>query len=306
MKLFLSILFLLINCAGFALAQDSYLHDGSIGTQKKPSKERAVSSPLSYRPIDKLAGEQFIFLPAPKSSQQYGYNSCSGGNDEFEHPLYREAVGRIGTIRKVVKDEDNHVVVIEMLDNKQTYKCRTPIEMIDGLGSIQDLDDAKRKWKGKAIWYKESKVRTYSADDDLFEELNVKKLSKGLIINVVAAWSSYTPVRIIFKLETGEEGYKDINPSGTNVTENYRDRYRFEEYFFSDDPKSIYRWPKHVWEAIEDDRVKIGMTKEQASLSWGKPKSINRTVTQNSVSEQWIYGDSYLFFTDGIVRSIHQ
>lgn len=307
MKLFLSFIFLLINYGGSTFAQDPYLHDGSIGAQNKPTEDRAVSSPLSYRPIEKLAGEQFIFLPKFKGSQKYGYQSCTGGNGEFGRPLYSEAVGRIGTIMKVVKFELFHHVAIEMLDNKQTYECDAYSGSIDGLGSIQDLDDAKRKWKGKTVWYKEGKIITYNADDDSFGELKVKRLSRGLVTNVVAAWSEFTPVRILFKLETGEEGFIDINASGTNVAEVLRDRRRFEEYCFSNDPKSTYQWPKNVWEAIEGGKVRIGMSKEQASLSWGKPKSINKTVTENSASEQWVYRDgSYLYFTDGIVRSIQQ
>lgn len=307
MKLSLSFMFLLINCAGFAFAQDPYLHDGSIGTQNKPTEDRAVSSPLSYRPIEKLVGEQFIFLPNLKRLQKYGYQKCTGGNGEFGNPLYSEAVGRIGTIMKVVKDKTIHRVVIEMLDNKQTYECEAYSESIDGLGSIQDLDDAKHKWKGRTIWFKAGTVSTYNADDDSFGELKVKRLSKGLITNVAAAWNASSPVRILIKLETGEEGFKDINASGTNVSEVLRNKPRFEDYFFSIDPKSMYQWPKNIWEAIEDGKVRIGMSKEQVSLSWGKPKSINKTVTENSASEQWVYRDgSYLYFTDGIVRSIQQ
>lgn len=307
MKLFLSFIFLLINYGGSTFAQNPYLYDGSIGTQNKPTEDGAVPSPFSYRPMEKLVGEQFIFLPSAKGGRKYGYQSCTGGNGEHGHPSYNEAVGRIGTVRKVEKTQLSHRVVIEMLDNKQTYECEAYSGSINSLGSIQDLDDANRKWKGKTVWYKAGNVSTYNADDGSFVELKVKRLSKGLITNVVAGWYESTPVRILFKLETGEEGFEDINVSGTNVAEILRNMHRFEDYFFSNDPKTIYQWPKHVWEAIEDGKVRIGMSKEQASLSWGKPKSINKTVTENSASEQWVYRDgAYLYFTDGIVRSIQQ
>ena len=66
-------------------------------------------------------------------------------------------------------------------------------------------------------------------------------------------------------------------------------------------------------QAILEGQIFVGMTKGQVTASWGKPKDINRTVTQYSVSEQWIYrlpplGDyypsaNYLYFDDGILTS---
>jgi hypothetical protein len=47
------------------------------------------------------------------------------------------------------------------------------------------------------------------------------------------------------------------------------------------------------------------MTAEQATLSWGKPSQVNRTITEKHISEQWIYeGEHYLYFDDGILQSI--
>lgn len=49
----------------------------------------------------------------------------------------------------------------------------------------------------------------------------------------------------------------------------------------------------------------IGMTAGQVEVSlWGKPESVNRTVTEYGVREQWIYGNGqYLYFEDGILTS---
>ena len=65
------------------------------------------------------------------------------------------------------------------------------------------------------------------------------------------------------------------------------------------------------WKA-ESDRlaklpgVKIGMTADQVlyKSNWSKPKSINRTTTQYGVREQWVYGDSYLYFDNGKLTAI--
>lgn len=58
-------------------------------------------------------------------------------------------------------------------------------------------------------------------------------------------------------------------------------------------------------EGIVDYNPTIGMTTEEVEKStWGKPQSVNRTVTSNSISEQWVYPNyKYLYFEDGIMTS---
>jgi hypothetical protein len=51
--------------------------------------------------------------------------------------------------------------------------------------------------------------------------------------------------------------------------------------------------------------VSIGMTQEEViASSWGKPNSINRTVTASSNSEQWVYPGGYLYFENGLLTTV--
>lgn len=51
--------------------------------------------------------------------------------------------------------------------------------------------------------------------------------------------------------------------------------------------------------------VRIGMSKKQVLASnWGKPSSVNRTTSANGTAEQWVYDGSYLYFQNGILRTI--
>lgn len=49
----------------------------------------------------------------------------------------------------------------------------------------------------------------------------------------------------------------------------------------------------------------IGMSEEQVIESMGRPREINRTVSDYCVREQWVYGDfgPYLYFDDGVLTS---
>lgn len=69
------------------------------------------------------------------------------------------------------------------------------------------------------------------------------------------------------------------------------------------------RLTKTYGKAIADDmmkkNVRIGWTKQMCIESWGKPKDINKTTTQYSVREQWVYGNgNYLYFENGKLTTI--
>lgn len=57
---------------------------------------------------------------------------------------------------------------------------------------------------------------------------------------------------------------------------------------------------------IIQKKVKIGMTQDMCIASWGEPDSINKTITSNGASEQWVYEGigEYLYFTNGILTAI--
>lgn len=47
----------------------------------------------------------------------------------------------------------------------------------------------------------------------------------------------------------------------------------------------------------------IGMSDTMARESWGEPEQINRSVGSWGVHEQWVYGDNYVYFEDGVLSS---
>lgn len=55
---------------------------------------------------------------------------------------------------------------------------------------------------------------------------------------------------------------------------------------------------------ILNGKIRIGMNQEEVIASWGKPRDINRTVSQYLIHEQWVYGNNkYLYFESGVLRS---
>lgn len=65
------------------------------------------------------------------------------------------------------------------------------------------------------------------------------------------------------------------------------------QYFKTKYPK----WSSKAIQAVIDEKVYIGMTKEQALVSWGPPEEINTTTTKYGSREQWVYSlKCYLYF----------
>lgn len=78
-----------------------------------------------------------------------------------------------------------------------------------------------------------------------------------------------------------------------------------DEVAFTQNPYDLYDLPDETWEVIRNRAVRIGFSKEMCLMSWGKPKSINRTTNARGAVEQWVYGlNSYLYFTNGELTTI--
>lgn len=51
--------------------------------------------------------------------------------------------------------------------------------------------------------------------------------------------------------------------------------------------------------------VTLGMTQEEVlGSNWGKPRKVNRTIYSFGVHEQWVYDGGYLYFENGILKTI--
>ena len=51
--------------------------------------------------------------------------------------------------------------------------------------------------------------------------------------------------------------------------------------------------------------VRLGMSEQDAlDSSWGKPMHINTTTNAIGTHAQWVYGNGYLYFTDGVLTSV--
>ena len=132
--------------------------------------------------------------------------------------------------------------------------------------------------------------------------LTVKRFAPVEVVDVVPGWSSAAPARFIVRAPAGHLGFRDVHITGTNVPEALRTRNTFDQAFLTEDPRLEVDWPADVWTAIEDGRIVLGMTAEQARMSWGHPRYVERIVAGIEQQERWTYGDPRaLVLVNGVV-----
>lgn len=198
-------------------------------------------------------------------------------------------------------DKINEVVVencdILYIENK---RVKDPFRSYSGYTLKSKLDDDRdkiNKYKnlvGTNIWVGigvNKTIRTKSNESKLlenYEKVTVKNiLGEEDFKNTTLSMSTDI---LYFEVErlNGDIGYFPFVESSVSLS------YPF--------PKS---WPKDIIKMIHERKVGIGMSNLQALAAWGKPKSINRTVTSQGATEQWVYGsNTYIYLSNDLVKTI--
>lgn len=65
----------------------------------------------------------------------------------------------------------------------------------------------------------------------------------------------------------------------------------------------IKKYGQKTYDKLKQGYYWIGMNKEMATISLGRPNDINRTVGSWGVHEQWVYDNLYLYFENGKLTS---
>ena len=62
-------------------------------------------------------------------------------------------------------------------------------------------------------------------------------------------------------------------------------------------------WSNEVCNTVAAKEIHRGMTAEQVKAAWGKPQRNNESVGKWGTHEQWVYGDTYVYFENGLITS---
>ncbi len=244
-KLLLGVLLIPSFLTSVTLAQDLYVQKSSVGEQEaKPVATNEDYS--SFRPISSWVGERFVFLAKPyERLRKLGYKNFQVGNELYECPSYSEYVGKTAKVVSFQELHDHWEVEFEMEDGGQRVLASAWSGGINGIAPAEDINNARDRWLGKTLWYKNGSIRAYSEDTEKSDSIHLRKYSRVKVVDVVAGWEHSTPVRFVVQTSTGERGFVDMAWSGTNSYEYARKHSdRFETLFITEDPMKSGRHPK--------------------------------------------------------------
>jgi hypothetical protein len=96
------------------------------------------------------------------------------------------------------------------------------------------------------------------------------------------------------------------NSLGETTTVSYDSTFDERHFAYTAKEADKYRtkFGTEKFNLILAGKVRIGMTKEMCKLSWGEPNDINSTISSGRNSEQWVYDENYLYFDNGILKTI--
>jgi len=256
-----------------------------------PPPDTAARLPCVFAEID---GDLFEFIPNYPGGERYGYYSWKTHPEAARRLPYFDYVGRKGKLTPEIITAADSLYRKAILENCQVVYAEISKEYPVYYGAVlaRDLERA-RSLVGRPIWSNNSLVLKNldlitASPKRSYPMHNIEKLLvTGVVLDqyehAVGAGSFFLKVR----KTTGEEGLLKFN----------------DQYFYESDPLPADT-PEETRKAIEEKRVRKGMTEQQATLSWGKPKKVNRSAGTWGIYEQWQYGKRNLYFENGILTNL--
>lgn len=157
---------------------------------------------------------------------------------------------------------------------------------------LNALEDVRTKLKGQVLW-----TRSALWNDENLEYKKGKKFDR-VIVSDVTPGNAFFPLIISFADSDGNNGKLFMNFGNAG-----NDSRSFSKLFSLTDPRKNYRQiSDEMWEAIMNEEVRVGMTKEECRLSRGNPSDVDMGHSYSNAMETWYYPNgSYLRFVDGLL-----
>ena len=282
-----------------------FLSSPGSSEEQKRSAAKTFNEIFLYRDPETWKNESFIFHEKPASLRSFHYSNIikigiSTNNALNTHPSYKECAGKKVTVSEIIPENDEFVVILSSKNDNTAYKTTTRGGSIDGLIPLKDIENAKKYFLNKNLWYLQPSLINYNTKEQAYYPVYAERYSPIEVIDVKPGWNTKTPVRLVLETPHQEEGFVDINLNGTNIPETIRNKNRFNKFFSSENPK---KWSAQIKAMIENNLIKKGMTSEQVRMSWGSSSAIFKD--KNTSREKWLYpyGD-ILIFKNGILVNI--
>lgn len=258
------------------------------------SKALNAESPTSSEYISSK-GEEFIFTNTYPGGEKYGYlmwhKKPEGYGGSLSYDVYCGRKGklepgiiysssRISKFRRAIL-ENGEILYVNIIGD------RTP----DNIYFLKEMDSAKALI-GHKVWINHANV--VRPIELITPDRNISFLTHHLEVVTV---TDVVLDRYGHERGVGAFFIKVRKASGEEGLLKFHNR-----YLCASDPFPSGT-PKKIIQAVKQQEIILGMTSEQAKLSWGEPDQVNKSVGSWGVNEQWVYGNQYLYFSNGKLTS---
>ena len=289
--LILLISLLIVSCM-------QYSHTTQKNEQERSTSRESMESPQKMNPCDykSINGKIIVIGQKTEENRFWGFPTIKVNPDPDSDYLmdYNKYEGMKGKLLTQISSKDGN----QKYDKIVLSNCELVYvnEKYSGYEYYtRNLYDEVHKMIGDSVWIK--------------HRTNINQIQEKYGLN--ATFGSIEHVEITgvhpnsYVVGSRMEAQKLIS-SVMLIVENSSIKRAFVPYspkYYSSKSPLSESWPLEIRYAIKNGEIVIGMTKDQVKLSWGNPIDINKTVTEESTSQQWVYKDddgrTYLYFENG-------
>ena len=287
--------------ASMGFSQAPYTNNGSIGTKPKQEAPNWTFPELHGIPVEQWVGKRLLFQPNPTidpSDKNTYYAWAAWTYDKNNpgiiypptnsHTNYDILQGKIGKVIAVAPDSFNQKWAVVELENIKDYTPTIWVqkEFMGTLSAVflDEIDDARRVLQGKGFWLARRSLKTYDADTKTVSVVPIPKYSHCTIQEVVASWGSFSPIRLIVKTDGVVVGFVDVTIDDRERLDSLEmtlTKYDWKAHYASS--------PKAIWNAIENEKIVVGMTKEAVGLSWFGVHHVKTVASGDGPLEAWTF-----------------
>jgi hypothetical protein len=314
-------------CAGFlAHANNAVRADRDTAALRKASAPAVSPAPLCvpdsalFVPVTQWVNRKFVVLAKQKLFRQFGYEfylskSLAAATAPVDtsietskrHLRSDKLAGATLAVTSVEPAGAEFLVTFTLDQNGRQVFAKTRKGAIEGIACASDLDSATKKWVRKTVYSRRGFIGTYDSATGAYGKITVKIQDKLKVTGVSWGLTPLPPRPLWLLVETAgkEKGFIPAGISWTNTMENeILPQQPWAEELFESNPADLYKWDSLTWSAVNRHTIVSGMTKEQVTVSWGRPHSVVTDTSRRSCPQQWLYGSQYVCFNHDSVVSV--
>lgn len=251
-----------------------------------------------------LIGEDMILMPMGKGSQKWGYNIeklDKHGQVELSQLPYQGMVGAILHLDTIINDVGYFT---DKTGRKYQDRVYSDDKSFSDMALLSELKNAQKWFLNTTLWLKNDEIQTFDPITEKYGTISNLRLEPVTVIDIVTSYNKDTPLRFILKTSKGETGLLDVATNGGNGFVSPYSSYWFPNLFYTKNPAAGMHFSSTMWNFIKKGGVKLGMSEKVFLLSQGKPDHINTSVGSYGRHEQWVYGNRYYYFENGVLSSM--